>query len=211
MPLCHRRRLKFIHIPKTGGTSIVRSLALEPTGYHSGWWDYPDATKDYISFTVVRDPFARFVSQYNYAMSYITHWHQQGTANEYPDLASLREMTLLDVIQDLEKPIKLRRLRECGWWSQSQFIYDNTGRLRCDHLLRYEHLESDIKSFVAARGCPTFPLRQINVSQKTLTRWDLLQNADFMETFQKVYNRDCQLLHYNIPGFHQNFGLVDHL
>ena len=199
MPLCHRRRLKFLHVPKTGGTALVKALDLEHTGYHDGWWDYPGETKDYCTFAVVREPLARFVSQYNYAMSQETVWHKQGTQHEYPDLQALREMTLLEVVDDLRKPLQKRLLKECGWWTQSQFIFNHQEDLQCDYLLRYEELEADLAVMLRRQNLKPISIPPSNVSQKTITRGDLLVNKQFLERFVSVYDRDFELLGYERP------------
>lgn len=68
------RRAIFVHIPKTGGSSIRRLLGLalgdysHPTAreYETA---YPEAWREYFKFAVVRNPWDRFVSAYFYNLS----------------------------------------------------------------------------------------------------------------------------------------------
>ena len=201
MPVCHRRRLKMIHIPKTGGTAVVRALGMEHTGHHCGWWDYPAETKDYLTFAIVRDPLARFVSQYNYAMSTETCWHKQGSEFEYPDLAELQQMSLVELIKDLALNHEQRRLRECGWWLQSQFIFEHNGKRHVDFLIGYEQLQTQLNQMLVRHGMEPVDIPKHNVSQRTITCGTLVNNQEFYERFLEVYSQDYANLEYSPVAF----------
>ena len=76
MYICHARKKIFVHIQKTGGTAIRRSvLSRMPEGeqflrYHNykhGWLGLLSGIyEDYSAFTVVRNPYQRFVSLFLY-------------------------------------------------------------------------------------------------------------------------------------------------
>tara|TARA_A100001201_G_scaffold134886_2_gene122832 strand:- start:295 stop:864 length:570 start_codon:yes stop_codon:yes gene_type:complete len=58
----------FIHIPKCGGSSVVKAFDYHHPHYpdkskeHYRWLDYDESVKKKYSFAVVRDPLARIVS-----------------------------------------------------------------------------------------------------------------------------------------------------
>ncbi|HEX7015531.1 MAG TPA: class I SAM-dependent methyltransferase [Cyclobacteriaceae bacterium] len=54
MPVCHRRKLAFCHIPRTAGVSIVRALKLEVIDKHYPASFYRNNFPDYTLFTVIR-------------------------------------------------------------------------------------------------------------------------------------------------------------
>jgi len=194
MPLCHRRKIKFIHIPKTGGTSLVRALDLESTGHHDAWSVYPATTADYVSFTVVRDPIARFVSEYNFGMAKRSYWHIQGTRHEFLDYHILKVMSLEDVVADLQLPLDKRRLKHCGWWPQTWFICDTQKRIRVDHILRQESLNEDLNGLLALLQLPAVTLPRINRSTEELAVADIISNSVLHEKLRQIYQNDYALL-----------------
>jgi hypothetical protein len=64
--ISHRYRFLSVHIPKTGGNSINRLFGM-------GWQDHKDLARHreercraYLKFAVVRNPWERLLSDYNY-------------------------------------------------------------------------------------------------------------------------------------------------
>jgi len=88
MPISFKHKFKFIHIPKTGGSSVevIFDLMHEENLYVPGWThdhrgclfapqhfthnmiDFytENKYKDYFSFAIVRDPYIRTISEYFY-------------------------------------------------------------------------------------------------------------------------------------------------
>ena len=84
MVICDKRQLIFIHIPKTGGTTVEKRLQLtnidnlystslfinNRTLQHMTWdkyvEKYPEKFKLYKTFSIVRNPYHRFISSYNW-------------------------------------------------------------------------------------------------------------------------------------------------
>lgn len=67
MPICHQKKIIFIHIPRCGGNYIEKHLKMRST-YHQplGWYkkNYPLEFKKYEKIIIVRHPIERFVSYY---------------------------------------------------------------------------------------------------------------------------------------------------
>ena len=87
MPISHKHKFKFIHIPKTGGSSIEVAFDLQHesnlfqpkfTNQIEGCYFAPQhfthtlinhfkpESKDYFSFAIVRNPYSRIISEYFY-------------------------------------------------------------------------------------------------------------------------------------------------
>jgi hypothetical protein len=199
MALCYHRRLKFIHVPKTGGTTLIRALKLDRTGYHDPWSVYPEDTRDFTSFTIVRDPIARFVSQYNFGMSKRSFWHIQGTKHEFGDYQAMKDMSLLEIADELKKPWKKRSLRHCGWWPQCWFICDKENKIRADFVLRQEYLQSDLTAMLTKLGLADVPLEVMNRSEPILSLDDVLADANLVGKLIEIYRRDYQVLGVQPP------------
>ncbi len=65
MIICHKHRIVFLHVCKTGGTSIAQAMSRcgEEHGERHGL-DVPEFAKDFLTLCVVRNPIDRLVSAY---------------------------------------------------------------------------------------------------------------------------------------------------
>jgi chondroitin 4-sulfotransferase 11 len=125
----------FIHVPKTGGTSLRTALGMGPAPYHITAQklrqSFPDsATK--FSFAFVRNPWDRLVS---YVHSMKNQW---------------------------ERPDRSQQLG--GFRPQVHYIMDDDGKPLVDFIGRYENLAEDFHTICVRIGIPTPPLPHLNRS-----------------------------------------------
>jgi len=186
MPVYPAHKLIHIHIPKTGGTAIetyfhqIGDLQWNPEFWvgqqrkNDRWYEYQhlsmqelrslaSSTLDaYDSFTVVRNPYARMISDYV--------WRQHIRAR-YPESATQFfdsfDAFLGAVPTDMD-----------GCWSdhirnvdqrwanflihvrpQHQYIFDTEGNCLVEHMLRFEHLARDMNRLLRRYGSSTTALQ----------------------------------------------------
>lgn len=198
MALDHEKRLKFIHIPKTGGTAVLNAMQLDPTGYHDAWNAYPASTFSYITFAVIRDPVSRFLSQYNFGMSDKSYWHVKGSQNEFCDYQEMKHMSIDEILDDLATPWQTRRLKHPGWWPQAWFICDREDRIRAHFLLRQEDLQNDLNRMLGELGHHQVTLPQVNRSERRLEMEALLDRPERLERLAEIYQKDYQAFGYSL-------------
>lgn len=174
--ISHEHRCIFIHVPKTGGTSLENLIW--PAGQHDeahlarGFVDefhnrYQTGSLKHLlarqvrqevgrvlfgacfKFAFVRNPWDRAVSQYAYMATRPDLRRFVGL----PDSACFK--TYLD---------RIGRRRHVQWEPQVHFLVDDDGRSLVDAIGRFEHFERDAQRVLAAIGLPAARLRHDNAS-----------------------------------------------
>jgi hypothetical protein len=154
--ISHIYKCIFIHQRKCAGTSIIRSFGL--TSQHSEWHTFNDGTKsdglnswsevkatylDYLVFSVVRNPWERFVSGWKYC-------------------PQTRHREIIDVLRNLPKEghgyRHVTRL-------QSEILYDNSGEPAFHVLLRFEALQEEWDRLCLRIGKPVTQLPHLNATE----------------------------------------------
>lgn len=177
MIVSHQRRFIFVHVSKTGGTSIERALdAYRHPAPDTRWnrlrcklglqWDHrryvfrqhdtirvaqrvlPEALFDgYFKFAFVRNPWDWLVSLYTYLRQTPNH-HRHG---------QVRAMDFASYVD-----FEIRRGRR----SQSAFITDARGQLSVDFVGRFEQLTTDFAQVCGHLGLGEVALPHRNVGQQ---------------------------------------------
>ena len=158
--ISHKYKFILITPPKTGSTSLVKALSdfidigkIEDQG--QGCFDYSEGSgkpndkhkplsayrareiHNYKLYGVVRNPYARMVSWWQWGIKYEKH---------YP--------RFVDFLNNLTK-----------WQLKPYTSYFNTKAGKVDNFLHCENLEEDFKSFCSQVGLPEKTLPQINKTE----------------------------------------------
>ena len=153
MPIAHKYKLIFIHIPKTGGTSIEKALGIKvwnkeilrlkkehkiggilyaPHHYTSLMVkNHPIAIPcwdDYFKFSIVRHPYTRVLSEF-----WWVHRHK-GKKFEFTNVGFNKH--LKKYYRALDKDHKI---------SQYDYLYDGLDNLLVDYVGKFEELGSVFK------------------------------------------------------------------
>ena len=115
MVKCERPQVIFMHIPKNAGTTIREELMRRQIPFvyemHKRSWrvtkdQHPQLweDKECIKFTIIRNPVARFVSNYHFARKNRSEFHSAyGDRPLHPDYFVLRSSTLEECARLLER------------------------------------------------------------------------------------------------------------
>lgn len=149
--ISHRHRCIFVHQRKCAGTSIIRAFGLNPE--HPDWHvanngvldaEFADLPRDYFRFSIVRNPWDRFVSGWKYC-------------------AGTRQRTLREVLDDL--PAEGHDYRHLTR-PQSAILFDAEGRQAVHFIMRYERLQADFDQVCARLGMAPILLPRTNAGQR---------------------------------------------
>ena len=185
----------FVHIPKTGGTSMRRVLALPPPQRKLGLikhiaaqriFDHlpPDNWQAAFKFTFVRHPFTRLVSHYYYRL------REQRIQQRYGRELSFREWVKLALTS--EEPGNLR--------PQYHWVYSDADQLLVDFTGRFETMEKDFAQVLRAIGKEPVHLPHLNKRSKRIDYADLYDH-DTRVLVQDFYAEDFRRFGYSPEVF----------
>jgi Sulfotransferase family len=186
--ISHQYRCIFIHQRKTAGCSIITSFGL--TDAQPEWRLFNDGTLSdewrrraeiapgYRVFTVIRNPWDRFVSGWKY-------------------LSATRKKSLKKVLKNLPPPETGHDYKHLTR-PQLDILMDEQGKFVPDYVLRFEHLAGDYAKFCDLIGKPDKTLPKLNS-----TGHDPYQScfdANSMERFAHHFKKDVEFLGYHFSG-----------
>lgn len=174
------KKLIFIHIPRTGGTSIETSLNPDRIGsVHFTLneaitrWGI-DLVKEYLTFSFIRNPFSRILSVYSYRIS--------GGNKSGKDwkLASELPLTFNDFIFQIEQ-FNDSHYKPLSYWLENQLI-------QLDFIGRFENLAQDFEKLCSHLAITTPVLPHIRKSQHL--HWKKYYNREMKKKMLDVFYDD---------------------
>jgi len=194
-PTPSKNKLEFVHIPKTAGSAI--EIAASNKGINWGsqkkqgtvleeqpstWWHNPTQIHPGAkTFTVVRNPYNRIVSEYNYKLHNPTCENNSDSLNNWVEkkLGSLKTNP---------------HINDNHFMPMHKYIYDNTGYKKVDHVLSYENLDTEFPRLMQEYELDiVLPKEKINPKGCTMTVNDLSQHAK--DLIRKTYEKDFNLFY----------------
>jgi len=172
--------LLFIHIPKTGGTSVRTALGLGKVDHSKASEIRDDVWDRSTTISVVRNPYSRLLSQWAY------HCTTEYQGNLLRTVPNLKGMSFRDYLSSVVSVSS-----DPMFSSMVEFLERRPTTIEIDFLLRFESLNSDFQLMVKRLGLKT-TLPHLNASNSEayldkMRKWERdfiyqLYRTDF-ETF----------------------------
>lgn len=199
MPISHKHKIIFIHIPKTGGTSIENTMGIgnkknifdknvlfgRDKNYEAQHLFSSEIKKivgkpiynSYFKFSFVRNPFSRLVSDYSWS--------------------KYRNMNFEEFINKKVIPSKNRILYKDPYRhfkSQHKFIIDNSGKITVNFIGKFENLTNDFKKL-----CKIFNLKLDlpHTNKSNHKNYKQYYNRRTKNIVESIYKKDLELFNYN--------------
>ncbi len=197
MPISNELELIFIHIPKNAGTAITNSKTAKFfSGGHQSAKEimnqYPKEWNQYFKFAVVRNPWDRVVSNYEYAIMEKSYWHHISENNPgaaHFDYHTLKNKTFEDCVNLLYK--NRESLRHQGWSPQYVWISDNDKNVLVDKIFYHEKLDTD-EEF--NKMIPD--LEKVNISTRKSVNYKDYYTDDLINKVSEIYDYDIKLFKF---------------
>lgn len=189
-------RCIFVHITKTAGTSVAKSLFGEMP-YHYTASEYRviygrKTFNSYFKFAFVRNPWDRLHSAYTYLKK--GGWNDDDCRWANENLSEIDEFNQF-VLEWLNKD----RLHDhIHFWPQMDFISDSRGRPLIDTIAYFETIAEDHKDIAAKLGIQA-ELAHVNASEKTDYR--LVYTPEAIEKVRQLYMKDVENFGYSFDSF----------
>lgn len=159
MLISHSEKLLFIHIQRTGGTSIsevfndavpdVQSINLMHDNANTVVQDFFPPYKDYLKFAFVRNPWARVFSWY-------------ALSRKYNVIRRNPFFTLDEFIEHYEEVRAILGIDKYFLFNQLDYISNGKDELVTDIVGRYENLEDDLRRIFLKRNICIKDIPKIN-------------------------------------------------
>lgn len=193
MPISHKHKLFFVHIPKNAGTALTEHLDLSgDLGHYQ--FNINNVPKGYKSFCVVRNPYDRLVSCYEYARMKESYWHSHEGKSMYgphPDYNILKDATFNECLELLSQ----NKLKHQGWLPQWVWIANQYGKIEIDYIIKMENLEEDFNSMLTELGHDKIDaIPKINKSKRK--DFQSYYNDETLNIVRSIYNNDLKLFGY---------------
>ena len=202
--ISHEYKFIFVHIPKTAGTTICSSwdgAALKQickqTGILGGTHKtalqlregYPKEWSEYTKFTVVRNPYDRFVSGFFFTAlephkEFYTVWDDKRAECLLPQLYWITD----------RKPA----FRPSTPYDRVDL---HSGNILVDRILHYENLNEELGQFFEEKGIPArsdiLPHFRRTIGKGAFTQY---YTQEFMSLVTYLYREDLERLKYQWKG-----------
>jgi len=193
MAVSEKYKILFIHIPKNAGTSLINELNLYPHG-HYDWRTHPSINdKSYYKFTIVRNPWDRVVSCYEFAKMEKSYWHSKDDHTKHPDYDLCHSLTFKECVRLLkEKP---ENFTHPGWKNQYPYIVNDEDKVMVDSVLKMENLNYEINGLFKKLNID-YEVKIPKTNTSTRGNYVGYYDKESIEIIKDIYQKDINLFNY---------------
>lgn len=193
MAILHSHKLAFVHVPKTGGVAIQKTIGMKPLGHYS--WDfYKKKWPGYFMFAVVRNPLDRLISSIFYAKQRDNEQHGLNKRwGIHPDYETVKDKSAVEIINMfIENP---KRFKHEGFRNQWKMVCNDDGIIKVDLLIKYENLQEGFERVCNSVGITPLIIEKHNVSKHK----DYMHyyNEETEKAVRDIYKKDFEILGYD--------------
>jgi len=186
-------RTIFIHIPKTAGVSLVKSIFGHVTleGHRSvSFYKQVFGTKysDFFTFTIVRNPWERLYSAYKFLEKGGMNTHDK---NAFEAHLSIYKNFECFVLNGLNKKIIWEIMQ---FIPQYDFVCDNNGKIIVDYVGKFENLKKSVNEINDILNL-NFELEHHNKTNKK--DYKDIYTTEMIEKVHHIYQKDIDIFEYS--------------
>lgn len=193
-----KNEIVFIHIPKTAGNAVIKSLfGVKATG-HDKAVKYAKFDEEkfnsFFKFCFVRNPWDRMVSAFHYLKQGGISRNDIEFANEF--MSGFENFE--DFIYSLRNEnTKKKILNWIHFTPQYEFTCNSSGELIVDYCGRYERLGDDYEYLKNKLGIEDNIIKVDNKSNHR-AYWNYYNN-EMIEIVREIYSKDIEMFGYKFP------------
>tara|TARA_Y100000389_G_scaffold189963_1_gene214284 strand:- start:4622 stop:6235 length:1614 start_codon:yes stop_codon:yes gene_type:complete len=191
------KELKFIHITKTGGTSIEDegfSAGIEWGRHHKeyGWWHEIFTNKEeglrskYDWFMVVRNPYERIISEFH------CKWGGVGEKANFVGVQFFNEYLKREILNRGKITVNNHGSSYGDHYTEQHLYLDESVKT---HVLKMENLTEEFDSLMSEYNIPLKLNRHNNSNRKVFEVHHM--DAELIQLIQEVYKKDFETFGYS--------------
>lgn len=182
-------RIYYVHVPKTGGTSIYRTLNTDDNIIMTDRrWHRPFKNTNDFKLLSVRDPYSRLLSAYHYVKMSL----KRSNKNDRMEVSKYKDFK--EFVSNL-KPHSVI-IKKQHFLPQTHWSGDDINKY--DHVIRMESIDDDWQELQSKLGIKLNKLVEKNVSGSKLNKLDEVYNSEMIKIVNSIYAKDFEVLHYKV-------------
>lgn len=200
-------RIKLVHIPKNAGNAVLETYSEQGVtvwGHNVRDVDYKKFPEDlkwklvrkfpivfakyYNSFAIIRNPWDRVYSAYNYLS-------KGGNCDEdYQDYERYVK-PFNDFNHFVKAGLKTASEKQLHFLPQLSWITDRRGKIVVDHVLMYEKLEIELSEYIKSRGLNPKKLKVVN--KKNFKDYKHFYSNESTSIVRNIYAETIERFNYD--------------